>query len=174
METGLDIKTFNASIERFDSELWHFHVKVPNHIVGHYHDQDIKRLVCQINDHMTIHCAFMPAGHEVYFININKEIRKKLDVEVGTEVFCKVWEDRSEYGIPMPEEFREVLDTDPDGSKYFHALTPGKQRSLIYLVGKLKSQDKRIVKSIIILQHLTVNNGKLDYKLLNEAFKQGI
>ncbi len=174
MDSKVDKRTFTSTIARFDSELWHFHVVVPKDIVDYFHTQNIKRLVCKINDLITIHCAFMPAGNNTYFINLNKELRKKLVVGEGVEISCEIWEDTSEYGLPMPDEFREVLDTDPEGNEHFHKLTPGKQRSLIYLIGKLKNQDKRITKSLIILNHLNANGGKLDFKALNEAFKMGL
>jgi len=76
--------------------------------------------------------------------------------------------------MPISEELEEILSQDPDGSELFHKLTPGKIRSLIYHVGKYKSSDKRVEKGVIILEHLKANEGKLDWKMLNEAFKQGL
>ena len=51
------------------------------------------------------------------------------------------------------------------------SLTPGKKRTLLYLVGNVKNSDSRIRKSLAIADHLTVNKGQIDFKLLNEAFK---
>ena len=79
--------------------------------------------------------------------------------------------DTSKYGMPMPEEFEEVLSTDLDGQKYFEQLTDGKKRNLIYMVAKVKNVDLKVAKSLIILDHLKANEGKLDFKLLNEAMK---
>ena len=73
--------------------------------------------------------------------------------------------------MPMPDEFQEVLYQEPDASNYFHALKAGKQRSLLYIVGKVKNAESRINKSLAIANHLLANKGKLDYKMLNEAFK---
>jgi uncharacterized protein YdeI (YjbR/CyaY-like superfamily) len=80
--------------------------------------------------------------------------------------------DDSKYGMPMPDEFQEVLYQEPDASKYFHELTAGKQRSLLYIVGKVKNTESRIKKSLAIADHLVANKGKLDFKMLNEAFKE--
>ncbi|MBK8517794.1 MAG: hypothetical protein IPL55_16360 [Saprospiraceae bacterium] len=55
---------------------------------------------------------------------------------------------------------------------FFHALTPGKQRSLIYIVGKVKNTESKIRKSLAIADHLTSNKGKIDGKLLYEALKE--
>jgi uncharacterized protein YdeI (YjbR/CyaY-like superfamily) len=50
----------------------------------------------------------------------------------------------------MPEELSEVLATDPEASRIFHALTEGNQRGLIFLVTQVKSTDKRIERSLRI------------------------
>ena len=45
--------------------------------------------------------------------------------------------------------------------------------NIIYAVSMVKNSDSRITKALIILDHLTANAGKLDYRALNEAFKAG-
>lgn len=123
-----------------------------------------------MNDTISMHCALMP-NKENWFVMLNKQVFKKLNLPLNSVIEIKMIKDESEYGMPMPDEFREVLDQDPDADVYFHNLTPGKQRSLIYLVGKVKSSDSRIRKALAIADHLTANKGNIDYKLLNEAFK---
>ena len=78
--------------------------------------------------------------------------------------------DESKYGIPMPEEFQELLYQDEEGNDLFHALTAGKQRSLLHIIGTVKSPDIRIRKGMIMLNHLRSNNGKLDFRQLNQDF----
>ena len=80
--------------------------------------------------------------------------------------------DESKYGIPMPEEMQEALYMDPEADQLFHKLTPGKQRSLLYIIGKPKSSNKRIEKAIVILEHLKTQGGKVDFKQLNIDFKE--
>ena len=76
--------------------------------------------------------------------------------------------------MPISEEMKELLEIDPEGEALFHKLTPGKIRSLLHFVNKYKSSDKRIEKSVIILEHLKANNGTLDWKTLHDAFKTGL
>ena len=116
-------------------------------------------------------CALMPDGIGQYFININKEHRNKLKVIKGSMVTVSSAEDTSEYGMPMPEEMQELLYQDEEGSRVFELLTPGKKRTLLHLIGKIKSSDIRITKSIKIINYLKSVNGKLDFKELNEALK---
>lgn len=163
---------FEAGVVRLDSEVWYLAVPVPKEISSHFQKLGTRRVVCTFNNKVKNHCALMPGGDLGWYILINKEIRKKLDVREGELVKIHLKKDDSEYGMPMPEEFSTALDLDEEGKHYFHELTPGKQRSLIHLVGKLKNPDKRISKALTILEHLKEVHGKLDYKMLNEAFKR--
>ena len=71
----------------------------------------------------------------------------------------------------MPEEFEELLLQDETANTLFHALTKGKQRNLLYIIGKPKGTAKRLEKAVVVAEYLKANNGKLDFKALNEAFK---
>jgi uncharacterized protein YdeI (YjbR/CyaY-like superfamily) len=82
--------------------------------------------------------------------------------------------DESEYGLPMPEELQELLLQDEEGDRLFHALTIGKQRTLLYIVGSVKDTGKRISRALAIVNHLKATGGKIDYKKLNEAIRLGI
>ncbi len=113
----------------------------------------------------------MPWGDGSY-IMVNKKIRERLGLKEGDPVTLQLKKDTSEYGMPMPESLQVMLDQDDTGSNYFHALTPGKQRSLIYLVSKVKNIDKQINKALAILDHLKDVNGQLDFKLLSEKIKE--
>ncbi len=113
----------------------------------------------------------MPINEGSYIL-VNQKIRTKLNISEGDKVEVTLEKDNSEYGIPMPESFNVLLDQDEVGSKFFHSLTPGKQRSLIYIVGKVKSIDSQLNKGLAILDHLTEVQGKLDFKALNVKIKE--
>jgi hypothetical protein len=65
-----------------------------------------------------------------------------------------------------------VLAQDEEGARYFYALTKGKQRSLVYVVGKVKNVDSQIAKGLAIMHHLKEAQGKLDFKRLGEVIKE--
>ena len=127
--------------------------------------------MCTLNEQVTFPWALMGDGAGDYFINTNQEIRKKLGLDIGSTIRYSLEKDKSTYGMPMPEELGEILDMDEDANRYFHALTLGKQRNLIFLVAKPKGSETRLRKAIVITEFLKDNNGKLDFKALNEAFK---
>jgi len=164
--------TFDSLLEKYENNLWNYHLKVPEGIIKGIKKEKMNRFMCSLNNGKHFHASLMPAGEGVYFIKINKELRQKHKIKLGEVVSVNIKKDESKYGIPLPEEMEELLSHDPEGDRFFHKLTPGKQRSLLYLVDKIKSKDKRIEKSFIILEHLKEQKGSLDFKILNQDFKE--
>lgn len=162
---------FKTTIEKFDSPLWGHHFKVAKEWVKDIDLQNNRRVICDINKDIKFSCALMPDGLGDFFININADIRKKLNLEIGSIVEITLEKDSSEYGLPMPEELQELLYQDEEGNQLFHALTKGKQRNLIYIVGQYKNLETRLNKAIIIINYLKSTGGKLNFKELNQAFK---
>ena len=163
--------TFEGILNQFDSNLWGHHMMVPTEIVHGFKENNVNRLVCTIDSEIKFHCAFMPSGNGAYFINVNKEIRKKLRWRIGQPRSIELEADTSKYGMEMPEELEVLLATDNYGDKLFHALTPGKQRNLIYIAAKPKQSSTRLKKSIIMIDYLKEVDGKLDFKELNQSLK---
>lgn len=130
-----------------------------------------KRILCYINDATPLPRAMSPKG-DFHYILLNKEVVKKLLLSIGDEVHIKIEPDISKYGMPISEEMQEVLFADPDGAFLFEKLTPGKQRSLLHVINKIKNSNSRIDKSFVILEHLKRQKGSLDFKILNEDFKK--
>ncbi len=152
---------------------WHFLI-VEKEIVAKFGFKDkFKRVVCSINDGGSFQCALLPWG-ELFYIIVNKKKRDEVGVVAGDVVNVVLVKDESKYGLPMPEELREVLNQDPDGDKLFHALTAGKQRSMLYYVGRIKDIDQRIHAALILLEHLKQNDGKIVADLLAEQLKRPI
>jgi bifunctional DNA-binding transcriptional regulator/antitoxin component of YhaV-PrlF toxin-antitoxin module len=133
----------------------------------------LRRVVCTLNGKHTFQCALLPSGGQFYII-VNKQIRDKLGIAAGDKVKVELSKDESKYGLPMPKEFREVLKQDRDGDRLFHGLTPGKQRTILYYVGKTKDIDRRIHMALVIVEHLKNNDGKIIYPKLAEELKRPI
>jgi uncharacterized protein YdeI (YjbR/CyaY-like superfamily) len=90
---------------------------------------------------------------------MNKTNLKKLGLKVGSPVQVNMWKDTSEFGYPMPEELREVLEQDREAKSYFDALTAGKKRSFIHIVSGVKSVDKRIERALMLAEKLKDSKG---------------
>jgi len=152
---------------------WHFLI-VEKEIVAQFGFEDkFKRVVCSINRGSSFQCALMPWG-ELFYIIVNKKKRDEVGAQAGDIVDVVLVKDESKYGLPMPEEFAEVLKQDPEGDRLFHALTKGKQRSMLYYLGNIKDIDKRIHACLIFIDHLKENDGRIVNKLLMEELKRPI
>lgn len=152
---------------------WHFLVVERSIVEKFAFEGKSKRVLCSIKGTDPFPCALMPWG-DFFYIMINKDRRTKLGLEVGDLVEIELEKDESKYGMPMPEELQEVLNQDPEGDKLFHGLTAGKQRSMMYYIGKIKDIDKRIHASLIFLEHLKDNGGKINSEQLLAELKRPV
>jgi hypothetical protein len=163
---------FTSILTQFpNSPLWGWHFLVPEAIAKTFVNGKDRRVICTINDLITMHSALMP-NKDAWFVMMNQGNVKKLNLRPNSEIQVVMAKDISEYGMPMADEFREVLDQEPLADQYFHALTPGKQRTLLHIINSVKNTESRIKKSLAIADHIVVNKGTINYKLLNEAFKE--
>ncbi|MCC6279353.1 MAG: DUF1905 domain-containing protein [Saprospiraceae bacterium] len=163
---------FTAFLEISDNKLWGAHLPVPDLIAQTFLADDAKRVVCTLNGKVEFQCGLIPKGEGIYCIVVNKKIRDQLGLKPGSPAQVSLRKDESEYGLPMPEELAEVLAQDEEGNRLFHALTPGKLRTLLYIVGHVKNTDVRIGRAIVIVEHLKANGGKINYRQLNEDLKK--
>ena len=150
---------------------WYF-LRFPKEIGLRFQtDPKTRRVVCTLNDSHTFQCALLPAKDE-FCIGISKTIREKLGMDDGDLVSVELVADTSKYGAAMPEVFAEVLNQDSEGDRLFHALTAGKQRSLIYMIASVKNIDKRIHLALIVVEHLKRNGGRVIGEQLYEEMKR--
>lgn len=163
--------SFKSPLINLQSTVWNYGLMVPTEIARQFLPLNDKRVICHLNGQLKIHVALMPKGDDTWFINVNKETRKKLKIEEGNELFVEIETDTTEYGMEAPEEFLELLQQDHEGNELFKQLTKGKQRALLQIVLTVKSSQKRIERSITIVEYLKDVNGKLDFRALHEALK---
>jgi len=170
--TSLKTFEFLGEIELMDSNVWGHFVRIPNEIASYFslHTDDM-RVVCTFNSSIVKQCAIMSSGQGYHFVMMTKDMRKKLSLQIGDQVSVTIVKDDSKYGLPMPEEFEEVLRQDKIADNYFHALTKGKQRTLLHIAGNVKNSKKRIERAFAIAHHLKTQNGFIDHKVLNEDIK---
>lgn len=133
-----------------------------------------KRVKCIFNHSLTHYAAMLPKKDAYHYIMLNKDILKKLKLQIGDTINVSIDKQDLKYGIPISEEMQEVLNSDWEGDAYFHKLTAGTQRSLIHVINKYKSPQLRIDRTIILLRHLVLRQGHLDFKILQQNFREDI
>lgn len=163
---------FTSVLEASNNKLWGAHFTVPVSVAKRFTAATSRRVVCTLNGAETFQCALIPHGNGSFVITVNKKLRDKQDLKFGMTVDVSLRKDESEYGLPMPKEFAELLRQDKRGNRLFHALTAGRQRTLLYIIGQRKTTDARIERGIVVVEHLKATNGKIDYKKLNESLKK--
>ena len=166
-----NILQFSSTLEESNNKLWGCHFGVPEVIARVFIDGDDRRVVCTLNEKTEYQCALLPKGDGSFLITVNKKLRDRLGLKIGMKVSVSLKKDESQYGLPMPEELEEVLRQDEEGSRLFHALTPGKLRTLLYIAGHVKNTDARIARAVAIVEHLKANDGKINYRQLNEDLR---
>jgi hypothetical protein len=115
-----------------------------------------KRAICKLNHQVEFHCAIMPKKEGGHFVSVGSIICKKLGLKEGSTVSVTFSVDKTDYQFQMPDELKEMLDTDGKVKKLFHSLTEGNQRGLIYLITQVKSVDKRIERALKIAERLKI------------------
>lgn len=150
---------------------WHFLVVDRKTVDRFQFEGNSRRVICTIKGGEPFPCALMPWGGS-FFIMVNKQRRAALGLEVGQTVDIVLEKDESKYGMPMPEELQEVLNQDPEGEAMFEKLTPGKKRSMMYFIGKIKDIDRRIHTALTFVEHIKRNNGKILQEELAEELKR--
>lgn len=162
--------SFEEKLGKFDFNHWHYHIPVPDAIAEKMIDETHRRVLIWIKESGPYHMALMKAK-ECWYVLVNQDLRKKLDLNEEKPFSVKIERDQSEFGHEVPDEFQVLLDQDEAGNEYFRSLTPGKQRSLIFILTTVKNSESRMRKSLAIIHHLKLAKGKLDFKQLNEWIK---
>lgn len=169
-----DEYSFESVMEASESRIYQTHLIVPADIASALLANDAKRVVATLHarEHQyEYQCGLIPRGKGKTVIMVNKEIRTKLKIDAGARVKIQLRKDESEYGLAMPEELAELMHQDEEGNRLFHALTEGKQRSLLYVVSSQKNPQRRIERAIVVIEHLKAHNGKVDSKQLYQELK---
>ena len=89
-----------------------------------------------------------------YCMMFSKNNQKVLGLFQNDYFEMQLFEDTSKYGVDVPEELEAVFLSDYDAYKIFEELTPGKQRSVIYAIIRIKKTQSRIDKALIMCENL--------------------
>ena len=164
----VDMSTFETALVCLpDDPLgWNGRLLIPEAVVAALGADHKQRYVCRVEGLGEWHCALASDGRGGRYVIFNKA-RVKAVREGGLDperLRVTLTPDDSPYGAPMPEELGALLAADSLFDTYFHELTPGKQRNLIYLVAKYKTEATRLRKAVAVAEYLVEARGRLDFK----------
>ena len=84
----------NARLDTLAGNVWDLALIIPPEYVEALDMQGSKRIICRIGDH-SFHGALMSRGDGTFFVNTNKELRKKTGIEKGDLVPISLRKDES-------------------------------------------------------------------------------
>lgn len=127
---------------------------VPVEVVAQVGGIGARRLVCTVNQQVSWRCGLVGLSGGDAYITISKARLKQLGAGIGATVRVVLTEDDSVYGTEVPEEFQEILNQDEVVREKFAALKPALQRYLLNYAGGVKSPEKRLERSLLLLENL--------------------
>ncbi len=150
---------FDSKIEYLEKLKLHY-VSISEEILQHFHSDEDKgsvfnqRFQITVNDAISWKAGSVSLGNRTAYITLSKARMIQLGVDPGDTVSVQLKKDTSKYGMDVPEEFTELLNQDDHAKERFESLTMGLQRAVIYVVAQLKSSQKRIDKSVFLMENL--------------------
>jgi hypothetical protein len=163
---------FTSILEKSTNKLWGSHLRVPQSVAEKLVVGGSRRVLRTLNGSEEHQCALLPYSDGVFVLSVNKKWCETLHLEIGSKVRVSLQRDESKYGLPVPAELKELFRQDKDSDRLFHLLTPGKQRTLLYVIGSARDAESRAWKASIIVRHLRDNNGTIRYKQLAQSLKK--
>ncbi|MDB4292222.1 YdeI/OmpD-associated family protein [Maribacter sp.] len=129
---------------------------LPIEIIQPFLDNKMKRVKVKASfegKELLFHAAIQKRNGN-YYMMFGKRYQKQLGLFPNDYFQLQFFEDDSKYGVDMPEELDAVFGSDYDAFQIFEALTPGKQRGIIYAIVRYKSTQTRIDKSLLVCENL--------------------
>lgn len=132
-----------------------FYLEIPASIVKKLGGFTMKaRLLCEVNKKVSFPCGLMALGEGKAYISISSKRMKEAGAAYGEIVHVTLNEDKSEYGVEMPEELAELFRQDAEGKRRFELLTAGKKRYILNYVSTVKSPQLRIDRAFLLITNL--------------------
>lgn len=131
-------------------------LQLPEYIVLPFLEKDLKRVkaVASFNGkELTFHGAIQKRNNN-YYMTFGKRYQKQLGIFRNEYFQLQFFEDRSKYGVEVPEEFDAVMKSDIEAHQIFESFTKGKQRGIIYGIARYKNPQTRIDKSLLVCENL--------------------
>lgn len=123
------------------------YLRIDAMVVDRLSQKNRTRLLCTIDQQLTIHCGLNHLGDGNFFIILGARYLKSLKKKAGDEIHFVIREDPDPLGAPMPEVLEVLLEQEPALKAQFDAFTPGKKRMVIHGILHSKDIDKQVHKA---------------------------
>lgn len=130
----------------------YFFLKIDAEVVDQFEKGRHTRLVCVLDEKITLRCGLNHLGDGNFFIIVSGKNLNQLNKKLGSMIHFKIEEDPDQLGVEMPEILDVLLSQDENSKDIFDKISDGKKRSLIYTILKTKDLDKQIQTSTEFLK----------------------
>ena len=113
--------------------------------------------------------ALVPVGGGDFIMPLKKELRKTLKKDAGASLIATLEKDDNPDPFPMPDDFKECLEDEPEALKAFSAFTRSHQHYFIKWIDSAKTDATRIKRIAVAVNALS--HG-LDYGEMIRAEKK--
>lgn len=124
----------------------YFYLTIPAELVNQFKNKRHTRFLCLLDNKLSFQCGLNHLGDGNFFIILGSKNLKAIGKQLGDKIGFELTEDPNPLGVAVPEVLEAVLAQDHDLKTTFDNLTPGKKRSVIHSINKIKDIDKQIQK----------------------------
>jgi len=134
--------------------------EINKQLIEQFEKKSKTRFICTIDDSYEFSCGLNHLGDGNFFIMLTKDRINTINKSVGDSIDVQLIEDTSKLGVEIPEVLEILLDQDPRLNAKFEQLTPGKQRSIIFQMNKIKDLNKQVAKTIELIDSIDLYRTK--------------
>lgn len=96
----------------------YFYLTLDADIVNQFEKKRATRLLCTLDDKLTIPCGLNHLGDGNFFIIVATKYMKKIGKQMGDVITFEITEDPNPLGVEIPEVLSVLLAQDEDAKKY--------------------------------------------------------
>lgn len=163
--------TFSTTINRLDNLKLNY-VTIPIEIIAQLNENELKpylnhRVIITLNETESWQGGIVALHDGMGYITVSSARLKKLNLHLHDTVTVSLKKDTSELGIEFPEEFIEYIQQDEEARIRFEALKPSLKRYIVYYIIQVKSSEKRLERTHLLLSNLKLAQpGKEEFRFL--------
>jgi hypothetical protein len=129
----------------------YFYLKIDAVIINQYKNKRHTRFLCTLDNRLTFQCGLNHLGDGNFYIILSGKNLNTIGKTLGESILFELNEDPNPLGVDMPEVLEVVLEQYEGLKSIFESLTLGKKRNVIHSINRIKDIDKKIQKTISII-----------------------
>ncbi len=121
-----------------------YHIPLSAEVIKALPDGPKTRIICELDDRLSIRCGLNPLGEGAYFILLAKRYIEQLEKVEGNLISYILKVDPHPLGVDIPEVMHELFDQDPEVKTVFEQLRNPRKRTLIHRINRVKNIDLQV------------------------------